>query len=269
MERSLPAWLSKTEAYEPRKDRDRFIERSALALLGALAAFRERPRGREARSGMNPTLKLLSLLLVVALTSLSRGWPFIGLAAALELGCLSLLPAELIARTLKRALAAGTLAALVFLPSIFLGLGDRALAGGAKVLLAVLAACLLSATTGWAELSSALASLRVPGIFIAVLDTAVKYIVVLGEVALELVYALRLRSVGRDGRKLGSLSGVAGAVFLKSKAAMEDTAAAMACRLYGERHRPARRQRLGLRDAALAAVDLAAVAAFALAGGAA
>jgi energy-coupling factor transporter transmembrane protein EcfT len=66
-----------------------------------------------------------------------------------------------------------------------------------------------------------------------------------------------------------SLSGVAGAVFLKSKAAMEDTAAAMACRLYDERRRAVRRQRLGLRDAALAAADLAAVAAFVLAGGAA
>jgi cobalt/nickel transport system permease protein len=263
----LPAWLAATEAYEPRKDRDRFIERSALALVGALAAFRERSRARSLGYALHPTLKLLSLLLIAVLTSLSRGWPFLCLAAALVLGCLSLLRAEDIARTLKRALAAGALAAAAFLPAVLWGMGPRALASGAKTMLAVLAACVFSATTGWAELSAAFASLRVPGVFIAVLDTAVKYIVVLGEVALDLIHALRLRSVGRDDRKMRSLSGVAGAVFLKSKAAMEDAAAAMACRLYDDRRRAARLPRLALSDAALAAADLAAVAAFAVAGG--
>jgi cobalt/nickel transport system permease protein len=204
----------------------------------------------------------------IALVSLSRGWSFLGLAAALELGCLSLMRPENMLKTLRRALAVGALAAALYLPSIFLGMGSRALAGAAKTLIAVLAACIASAVTDWAGLSAALASLRVPGIFIAALDTAVKYIVVLGETALDLVNALRLRSVGHDDRKLRSLSGVAGALFLKSKSAMDDAAAAMACRLYDDRGRSVRLPRLAPRDALLAAADLALIAAFALAGGA-
>jgi cobalt/nickel transport system permease protein len=62
------------------------------------------------------------------------------------------------------------------------------------------------------------------------LGLTLKYIVVLGSVALEMLEALRLRSVGRNDDKRASIGGVGGMLFLKSREAAEDTAAAMRCR---------------------------------------
>ena len=77
------------------------------------------------------------------------------------------------------------------------------------------------ATASWSEISLALSSIHIPDIFILVLDLAIKYISLLGGLVLDMLYALKLRSVGRNRDKTASLSGVAGTVFLKSKEAAD------------------------------------------------
>ncbi len=122
------------------------------------------------------------------------------------------------------------------------------LAVAAKVLLSVAAAALVSATASWSEISRALSSIRVPDIFILVLDLAIKYISLLGGLVLDMLYALKLRSVGRNHDKTASLSGIAGTVFLKSKEAAEDMYAAMECRGFSGTYRVAARARLAAMD---------------------
>jgi cobalt/nickel transport system permease protein len=70
----------------------------------------------------------------------------------------------------------------------------------------------------------------VPDIFILVLDIAIKYIVMLGEFALNMLYALKLRSIGINNHKYISLSGIAGTMFIKSKEMAEEMYTAMECR---------------------------------------
>ena len=65
-----------------------------------------------------------------------------------------------------------------------------------------------------------------------------KYIVMLGDFTLNMLYALKLRSIGKNKRKYTSLSGIAGTMFLKSKEMAEDMVGAMECRGFtGEYHR--------------------------------
>jgi cobalt/nickel transport system permease protein len=52
----------------------------------------------------------------------------------------------------------------------------------------------------------------------------------LGEFTLNMMYALKLRSVGKNKNKYTSLSGIAGSMFIKSKEMAEDMYAAMECR---------------------------------------
>lgn len=226
---TVPTWLAARERYEPCRDRGRFLEKSLLSLLGVLAALRERPGAGRARERLRPELKLVSTFAVILLVSLSRSGLFLEAAAAFELCCLCLLKGEAIARILKKVLAAGLFAFLIFLPA-FVSSRSPNLLLLAKVLLAVLAAALFSATTPWPSVTAAFSTLRVPDLFVLTLDMTIKYISLLGGLALNMLYALKLRSVGRDRSKMVSLAGIAGTLFLKSKDAAEAQYQAMECR---------------------------------------
>ena len=76
-----------------------------------------------------------------------------------------------------------------------------------------------------------------PDLFIFVFDITIKYIVMLGEFALQMLYALKLRSVGRNRSKYGSIGGVGGMLFIKSRNMSEEMYYAMECRGFtGEYH---------------------------------
>jgi cobalt/nickel transport system permease protein len=245
-------------------ERSSFIERSILSLLGALAALRERP-GKDRRGDLaSAELKLASAFLVILLVSLSRDAFFLEAAAAFELGCLCLLPGDLIARVLRKALAAALFALAIFLPALLIGRGAGLPILVAKIVLALLAAATFSTATSWPSMAAALSSFRVPDLFVMTLDMTVKYISLLGGLLLDMLYALKLRSVGRSDRKRDSLAAIAGTVFLKSKEASLEQYQAMECRCFSGSYRRRHRLSLGWRDACLAGADLLLLALFLL-----
>jgi cobalt/nickel transport system permease protein len=241
---SPPEWLCRPEGYSPEADRDGFLEKSILSFLSVLASLRNRAgEGVEARkSSVHPSLRLASSFLLILLVSLSDNGHFLAIAATWELILLALLDGARIAKVLRASLFAALFAAVIFLPSALWGNFPGVLRLAAKVLLSVAAAALVSATAGWTSISRGLAGLHVPELFILVLDLAIKYISLLGGLVLDLLYALKLRSVGRNRDKTASLSGVAGTVFLKSKEAAEEMYAAMECRGFSGSYRTAPRR---------------------------
>jgi len=98
--------------------------------------------------------------------------------------------------------------------------------------------------------------------FILVLDITLKYITLLGDFALSMLYALRLRSVGKNDGKTASLSAVAGTMFLKSKEMAEEMYAAMECRGFTGTYRVTGRLRPCAADLALGAAVCALVFTF-------
>jgi len=215
-----------------------------------LAGIRNRAGDRQDAHGrsLHPTLRLLSSILLILFVSLSRSIYFLAVVGTYELVTICLMSGPRIAKVLKTSFVAASFAFVIFLPSALWGNWPGVLAVATKVLLSVAAAALVSATAPWSEVSRALSSLRVPDIFILVLDLAIKYISLLGGLVLDMLYALKLRSVGRNHDKTGSLSGVAGTVFLKSKEAADEMYGAMECRGFSGTYR------VGLRDG-LSAVD--------------
>jgi cobalt/nickel transport system permease protein len=258
----VPGWLVARERYEPRADRGRYLEKSVLSILGVLAALRERPGSGKVHEGVRPELKLASAFLLILLVSLSREPLFLEAAAAFELACLSLLRGEIIARALRKVLVAGLFAVAILLPALALGRGSNLPQLVAKVLLAVLAAAVFSATTPWPSIALAFSRLRVPDVLVMTLDMTIKYISLLGGLVLDMLYALKLRSVGRDERKASSLAGLAGTLFLKSKDAAVTQYQAMECRCFAGTYRVTGRTGFGWRDAAFLAVNLALAVAF-------
>ncbi|HWQ10827.1 MAG TPA: energy-coupling factor transporter transmembrane component T [Holophaga sp.] len=257
----VPEWLLQDARYEPRADRDAFLDRSILAFLAVLARSRARAgRGEQAR--LDALVKVLCALVVVLLVSLARSTAFLALAGTGLLVVLALQSGRVIAAVLRTCLGGAAFTALVLLPSAFWGTGPAALIIAFKVVCSLAAVRLVSATTPWPEIPGAFKRLHVPDLFILVLDIALKYITRLGEFALSMLHALKLRSVGRNPGKTAALGGIVGTLFLKSKEMAEETYAAMECRGFTGDYRPAAGARLRLRDWLLCAATGLLVAAF-------
>ena len=62
------------------------------------------------------------------------------------------------------------------------------------------------------------------------MDITIKYIVLLGEYSINLLYALKLRSIGITSNKYKSLAGIIGNLFIKSYKMSEEMFHAMECR---------------------------------------
>jgi cobalt/nickel transport system permease protein len=62
------------------------------------------------------------------------------------------------------------------------------------------------------------------------MDITIRYIYILSDEALDMLYALKARTIGKSFKKYSSLSSILGSLFIKSKELGDETYAAMECR---------------------------------------
>jgi cobalt/nickel transport system permease protein len=256
----LPDWMLREQRYRPSTDRDAFLDRNLLALMAVLG--RERGQDGTVRAAADPVVLVLCLAGFLLLVAFARSPAFLAVAGTVLLLLLASRPARTILRVLRGCLALAGFTALVLLPSALWGPGAPALRLLAKVLLSGAAVQLAAASCGWAALAEALRRLGVPALFLLILDLTLKYIHLLGRLALAMVQALRLRSVGRNRRKADALAAVAGTLFLRSREMAEELYGAMECRAFTGQYQ-ASRPCLGPREWLLASALALLAAAFA------
>lgn len=260
--KEIPAWLTARDSYVPPKDRDRFIGRTVVSLAAVLSRVIGSRSAFSGGSRVSPEVKIISLLAVVLLVALSRGFFFVSAVAAAETVFLAFLDARIIVRILKAASGAFILSFFLLLPSFFFFDAGSSLLLLCKVGISVLSVSLLSCVTRWDDITRSLKVLFVPDIFILVLDITVRYIALLGEFSLEMFHALALRSVGVNRRKHSSLAGIAGTVFLSSRSMADDMYAAMSCRGFTGEYRHRRGFRPGIWDVLFLLFDASVIALF-------
>lgn len=240
---SLPSWLSKSEDYQPGRDRDSFIQKTMLSLTGVLARLRM-DDGVTGRLSPSAGCKIACGFVCILLTSLSRNYAFVLVVLALVLCRAAVLPAKILRRTASVAFTTAALTALLMLPAIVLGQAQSALLVGTKVLATVSVAMIVAGTTPFHELTGALRAYHVPDVVIMTVDLALRSIARLGRIALRTLAALQLRSVGVNADKGSSVGGVGGVLFLKSGEAASTAHDAMVCRGFtGDYHRVRANQR--------------------------
>lgn len=100
----------------------------------------------------------------------------------------------------------------------------------ARVYVSVTLVGILSAGTSWNKLTGSMRTFRIPSLFIFTLDITLKYISVLGEICIDILTSVGLRSVGKNHEKTKAFSGVLGITFLKSSEMAEEMYASMCCR---------------------------------------
>ena len=229
MRNALPPWLLASEDFVPPHDRDRYISESMSSIATVLSQFRL-DDGTSAPFSPAAPVKLFVAFACILMTSLSTNFVFTLIVLAGVLARLCLLPAAHLKRVVGVALVSSALTFALMVPAAFFGQPHSAVLLSVKVLVSVSIALTMAVTTPYNQLTSALRTFRVPSLFILTMDLALKNIVRLGEVALEVLTALKLRSVGRNARKGDAVGGVSGVVFLKSKESAEVTFDAMRCR---------------------------------------
>ena len=226
----MPEWILKDENYSPQSDKDSFINKSILALLSVISRVRSQSGYKTDQFYANATLKVVFTFMLVTLVSISRSFTFVIIIIVYLLVILSLMQAEELIKIFKISIFMSLFTFFILLPAAFWGNIYSSVMITTKVFATVTAVNILSHSTRWNSITSALKRFFAPDIFILVLDITIKYIVMLGEFSLNMLYSLKLRSVGKNRSKYSSLSGVAGTMFIKSKEMAEDMYAAMECR---------------------------------------
>jgi cobalt/nickel transport system permease protein len=226
----MPEWLLKDENYNPKSDKDTFIAKSIFSLLGVLSRIRTQSRYKEDIFSINVVLKVLCTFILILLVSITKSFTFIIIINVYLLAVFSMMKGEDIIKVLRVSLITSLFTFVILLPALFWGNGFISVMITSKVFATVTCVNILSHFTRWNSITSALKIFFVPDIFILVMDITIKYIVMLGEFSLNMLYSLKLRSVGKNNNKYVSLSGVAGTMFIKSKEMAEDMYSAMECR---------------------------------------
>lgn len=244
----MPEWLLKKDNYVPPKDKDAFIDKSIISILGVLTRFIKQAEYKTSGFQINALIKLISTLVLIIFVSLTKSFTFVLIANVFMLVLINFFSINVIKYILKVSLSVAIFTFIIFLPAFFWGYGNNALMIALKIFVSAASVNILALTTRWNELTSALKMFRVPDMFVFVLDITIKYILILGEFSLNMVYALRLRSIGKSKNKSTALSGIVGTMFIKSKEMSEEMYSAMECRGFTGEYKAYKKLKLRLPD---------------------
>lgn len=240
----MPTWLLEEDKYEIVKGKERFVDKSIEAILSVLSKFSKRKAIDKDNIKSKGKVLIISLFLFIVLVSLSKNSSFTITSGVIILLTLSAQKAHVINKVLKISFTVFIFSLLIFLPA-FSVLNKIILL---KILICTAAVSLLNLTLSLDDILSSLKDFFIPDIFIMVLDITIKYIMILGDFAVNMLYALKLRSVGRSKGRLTSLSGIIGTMFIKSKEMAEETYGAMECRGFTGEYKKTRKESLKLMD---------------------
>lgn len=235
----IPDWMKQKDTYEPVKGSDNpFLKKTIVKIAYVLSSVKqEKP---STIGFFLPVLvKLLLNIVAIIILSASQNLITIMLFFAIAQSFLALYPASFILKVLKLALLTSSLTLILFIPSMIMnpeGMFNNLIVV-VKVFITLELVHIFGGTTKWNDVTVALRRLHIPGIFIFTLDITLKYIVLLGNLLLNMLVAVKLRSVGKNNKKYQSLGGALGATFVKSMEMSQEMYEAMRCRGFTDDYR--------------------------------
>ena len=226
----IPKWLSEKDNYIPKEEKNLYIEKSIFSFIKTISIIRQNKNQDKVIYLINPTLKVIATILNIVLISVSRSFVYLLIIDIYVLVNLFLMEKKSRKRIFIRSLIFPIISLIALIPSMFYGNVYNSLLLFQKIMITIIMMNLLAHNTKWSDISKSLKLLCVPDIFIWIMDITIKYIVLLGEHSINLLYSLRLRSVGKASNKYKSLTGIIGSLFIKSYKMSEEMSQAMECR---------------------------------------
>ena len=227
----IPEWMKKTEDYVPPADGGAFYYRTLKSLGGIMSRLRLES-GREGRFSLPAGVRLLLMIALIILVSVTQNNLVIMAVGAAVLVRLAMMSAEDISAVVKAVLVAVIMAAVIFAPAVIMDPARlwNSIRVVAKILISVTLVGIFNRTTQWNHLTAVLRKAHIPGTVIFIIDITFRYIVLLGNLMQELLTAVSLRSVGRNDKKYNSVGGVMGVTFLRGTEMNKEMYEAMQCR---------------------------------------
>ena len=226
--KDIPEWMKETKVYVPEKDRDGFLTRSILKLMGVLRRIRAVPFYDKGDGSAAVTL--LFTIITISLVSASKNMFFTYVILAGTLVRICVLPEKALKRVCQGSFVAALFTALILMPAALLGSAHTLPVVTCKVFVSVSLINIMAVTTPFNKITEGLRFFHVPDLFIFTLDITLKYIVMLGELSVNMLEAVKLRSVGKNRTKSKAFSGVLGCTFLKANEMAKEVYGAMECR---------------------------------------
>lgn len=260
---SMPDWLIKSENYLPVSDKDTFVNKSILSFLRVISRIRSQGGIEKDKLFVSPFFKLIFTLMYIILLSISQSYPYVYMMITYIMLVVCLMPGREIGKILRNSLIATAFTVVILIPTAVKGNTYSIVMIPTKVFASITAINILSYSTRWDRVISSLKRFHFPDLIIFVLDITIKYIYMLGEFTLEMLYALKLRSVGKNKNKYASLGGIAGTLFVKSREMSEDMYYAMECRGFTGKYTVYEKFKVTAADAAYILLNAGIVLAFA------
>lgn len=226
----IEKWLLEKDEYVPNKESNSFIDKSIFSLLKVFSNIRRGRNKDKLIYKINPALKVIFAIINILLISLSRSFIYLFIIDIYILISILFTDVEERRNIIAISFIFPIATLIILIPSMLNGNIYNSLLLFQRMVSSVLLANLLSYTTKWSDISRALKLLFIPDIFIWVMEITLKYIVLLGEYSTNLLYSLKLRSIGKNNDKYGSLTRIMGNLFLKSYKMSEEMSSAMECR---------------------------------------
>ncbi len=223
----IPAWMKKEENYQPETDREGFLRKTTLSLFSVLSRFHH---NIAAVSLFSTWTKLAAGLAVIVMTACARNVMFVYLVSAVVLAVMVFLPLKVLRAVFLPAASAALFSALLCLPSILSGSFYSLIFIPLRVFISVCVVNLISTTSPWNEITRSLKIFHLPDVVILTFDLTLKFIAVSGKRCMDLLNALKLRSIGKNHGKADALGGISGTTFLRAKENGEEVYQAMQCR---------------------------------------
>ena len=208
---TLPEWACKEENYKASKDNDYFITKSLLGIIRILRQLKFQSKAKiPLFSSVGPAI-LTSIIII--LCACSHKSAYLLCISALLLIILSFLDGKSIYRLLKHTVTVTFLSSLLLLPAIYFYQNSFIILIPVKTFLIILSISLLTTYCNWHSILGVMNKFHVPSIIVFIFDTTLRYIVLLGETAQQILYALKIRSIGKNNNKSKAFGGVMGVVF--------------------------------------------------------
>ena len=227
----IPEWMKKTEEYVPPADGGAFYYRTLKSLGGIMSRLRLES-GREGRFSLPAGVRLLLMIALIILVSVTQNNLVIMAVGAAVLVRLAMMSAEDISAVVKAVLVAVIMAVVIFAPAVIMDPVRlwNSIRVVAKILISVTLVGIFNRTTQWNHLTAVLRKAHIPGTVIFIIDITFRYIVLLGNLMQDLLTAVSLRSIGRNDKKYNSIGGVMGVTFLRGTEMNKEMYEAMQCR---------------------------------------
>jgi cobalt/nickel transport system permease protein len=210
-------------------DRESFLDKTCKAILSLLSGF-ARVKSPTKKKSFSVGLALGETLLSILFLSLSQNYAYSLFVFTVLLLLIALQDGQTIRAIFACLLPAEATAFLILLPAALLGQTATLLFVCTKLFSTISMLTLLRLFTQKQELTAALKIFHLPDLLLFTFDLTVCYIRILGELAAQLLIALRLRSIGKNRKKRQSLAGILGTLYLRSVELSKETQKAMECR---------------------------------------